>query len=341
MPTQPELLGARLDALMPTGSLAVDPGSALNVLVRQGFAQLPLPGGGQTLQRWQSLGAVAAHDLSLAKLYEAHADAVAILAAAGAPAAPGKTYGMWAAEPPDVRLTGRRAAAEQVRLDGTKAWCSGAGAVDRGLLTFRDQDGIGPWLADVDMRQPGVDRDDSGWRAIGRAGSASADVSFESISARIVGPARFYLERPGFWHGGAGIAACWHAATCAVAQALLRSARTAADPGWHRLLALGKAERLLAANAALPRAAAAWIDTHPQADARRWALRTRAAADEAAQGVLALVTRALGATPLCRDADFARRAADLPVFIRQCHADRDLAALGERVLSDGDASWSL
>jgi hypothetical protein len=32
---------------------------------------------------------------------------------------------------------------------------------------------------------------------------------------------------------------------------------------------------------------------------------------------------------LCRNARFARALADLPVFLRQSHAERDLAALGE------------
>ena len=27
-----------------------------------------------------------------------------------------------------------------------------------------------------------------------------------------------YLDRPGFWHGGAGIAACWHGGAVALAQ---------------------------------------------------------------------------------------------------------------------------
>ena len=49
-------------------------------LVRQGLDRLPLPGQGATLQRWQALCAVAEHDLSLAKLYEGHTDALAVMA---------------------------------------------------------------------------------------------------------------------------------------------------------------------------------------------------------------------------------------------------------------------
>ena len=50
---------------------------------------------------------------------------------------------------------------------------------------------------------------------------------------------------------------------------------------------------------------------------------------------------ALGATPFCLDEKFARAVADLPVFIRQSHADRDFAALAERSLKQEVALWTL
>lgn len=51
----------------------------MQVLLSAGFADLPAPGQGATLQRWQMLAEVAAADLSLAKLFEGHTDALAIL----------------------------------------------------------------------------------------------------------------------------------------------------------------------------------------------------------------------------------------------------------------------
>ena len=50
--------------------------------------------------------------------------------------------------------------------------------------------------------------------------------------------------------------------------------------------------------------------------------------------------RALGAGAFCRDAKFARAAADLPVFIRQSHAEHDFAALGERT-AEALQPWAL
>jgi hypothetical protein len=72
-------------------------------------------------------------------------------------------------------------------------------------------------------------------------------------------------------------------------------------------------------------------------------LRTRLLVEQAATTVLTHSGRALGAGPLCRDPSIARCMADLPVFLRQSHAERDLAALGERHAREGDddAQWCL
>ena len=45
------------------------------------------------------------------------------------------------------------------------------------------------------------------------------------------------------------------------------------------------------------------------------------------------VGRALGAGPLGHDEAHSRRVADLTVYLRQHHAERDLAQLGELVAS--------
>ncbi|WP_377153741.1 acyl-CoA dehydrogenase [Roseateles sp. UC29_93] len=313
----------------------------LRELIDDGRDALPLPGGGRTLDRWRALARVAAQDLSLVKLFEGHTDAHATLAEAGAAPHARASYGLWAAEPPQARVVFRRVAAGGIVLHGNKSWCSGAERLDRALLTVWDEQGAGPWLADVDLHHPGVHIDDAAWHAVGMAATASATVNFEAAPARLIGDAGFYLSRPGFWHGGIGIAACWHGAACAVADALRAQANTSPDPGWHRSLALGEVDRLLSANAALLREAAAWIDRHPTANARIWALRTRAAADDCAQQVLRAATRAMGAGPLCLDPHFGRLAADLPVFIRQCHGDRDLAALGADNLKEDTPPWTL
>lgn len=312
-------------------------------MIVAGLDRLPLPGQGATLQRWQMLAAVAAHDLSLLKLYEGHTDALAILAEIdGTLVVPnGSMWGVWCAEAPDARLQLTHAGDGQVRLNGRKAWCSGAIAVSHALVSCWNNDGQA-CLAAVELVQPGVAVTGNGWHALGMAGSGSVEVEFSDAVALPVGAPGAYLDRPGFWHGGAGIAACWYGAACAIGQYLhaqLHAQGERGDP--HRLAQLGAIDVKLAATGALLREIAAEIDAEPQHDAMAAALRARLAVEECATQVLQLATRALGAGPLCRDARFARLAADLPVFLRQSHAERDLAALGTLVAAREQSAWSL
>ncbi len=321
------------------------PAVLLGQLVHQGMDQLPMPGRGATLQRWQALCVVAEHNLSLAKLYEGHTDALAVMDELAPSTAPlmGVTWGMWAAEAPDGRAVLEPTVAGGARLSGAKRWCSGAGQLSHGLLTAWWPDGRGPQLVRVDMHGAGVSTSHTGWHAVGMAASASVDVAFDGVLVERVGADGAYLERPGFWHGGAGIAACWHGGAVALAQAL-HSALVQAQPSSRnafRLAALGKVGVALQSTAALMRETAHWIDEHPTADASAMALSVRLAAEGSARLVLDEVGRALGATPFCRDADFAQMAADLPVFVRQSHAEQDFAALGERLVSPGGPTWAL
>jgi hypothetical protein len=147
-----------------------------------GDGQLPLPGSGRTLQRWQMLADVAAEDLALAKLFEGHTDALAIMAELGGAAAePGSAWGTWAAEPPTARLELRRTA-DGVRLTGRKAWCSGAEIVTDAVVTAWDQDGA-QCLAAVAVGQPAVTVTTEGWHAVGMGRAASGDVLFDAAAA--------------------------------------------------------------------------------------------------------------------------------------------------------------
>jgi hypothetical protein len=329
---------------------ASGPGPTLREMVRRGLATLPRPGAGRTLARWQALSEVAAHDLSLGKLFEGHTDALATLAELGATRhlPPDATWGVWAAEAPSGRVVIDDIGSggpwpDSVRLNGRKCWCSGAAQLSHALLTAWHADGSGPQLVAVEMAQPGVRVTGEGWHAVGMAASASVDVSFDGARALRIGGAGDYLARPGFWQGGCGIAACWFGGTRALAETLRDGLRDHGKTGEtpFRWMALGQVDVALLQTAATLREAAAWIDAHPHADAGAWALRTRLSAESAAETVLATVGHALGAAPFCRDPAFARRAADLPVFIRQSHAERDHVALGERIAQCAPSPWTL
>ena len=63
------------------------------------------------------------------------------------------------------------------------------------------------------------------------------------------------------------------------------------------------------------------------------ALRVRAVVADAAERTLRQVGHALGPAPLAFDEQHARRVADLELYLRQHHAERDLARLGELMLA--------
>lgn len=312
---------------------------ALQQLCDEGLDQLPQPGGGQTLQRWQALATVAARDLSLCKLYEGHTDALAILRHYGAPVPARSTWGMWAAEPPEARVT---LEAEQrdgsVRLHGRKAWCSGATVLSHGLLTAWTARGEQQLIA-VALGQPGVRITGEGWQAVGMAATQSVEIGFEAAYGQLIGPPHGYLARPGFWQGGAGIAACWYGAAAVLGEALRRHCAERDEP--HALAHLGHLDSALVAAASALRDCAGWIDANPAADAELPVRRVRAIVEHSATAVIEHVGRALGATPYCRDARLARLLADLPVFLRQSHAERDLAALGQLAAHQPQESWTL
>lgn len=327
-----------------SGRTVSDAVGELKAMIAAGLDQLPMPGEGNTLVRWRILAAVAAQNLSLLKLYEGHTDALAILNEIGGPAVlKGSVWGTWCAEPPDARLSlCVDTAGLGVRLSGRKAWCSGAKDLSHALVSCWNSANE-PCLAAVQLGQSGVTITSDGWHAIGMAGSASVDVVFEGVRAVQIGPPWAYLNRTGFWQGGAGIAACWYGAASALGSTLQHQLRqlppaVAVDP--HRLAHLGSIDIALTAAATLLRESAEAIDQQPSIDAMLVALRARLAVEAAATAVLTAATRALGAGPLCRDAGFARMAADLPVFLRQSHAERDLAQLGKIVTGEA-TPWLL
>lgn len=312
----------------------------MQALASGGFTALPMPGQGRTLDRWRTLAAVAGCDLSLTKLFEGHTDALAILAEIEPSRPPAEgIWGVWAAEPPFARVTIVDRQGDRVYVQGRKAWCSGAPFLNGALMTTWDEQSR-PQLVAVALDQPSIRMSDEGWQATGMGSTASVDVEFKGALARCVGSPGQYLQRPGFWQGGAGIAACWYGAACALGH-YLREHCTRAPHDEHAQAHLGAVDATLCSAAAALRETADWIDRHPRDSAERVVRRVRAQVETSATQVLHHVGRALGATPYCRNSHFARLAADLPVFLRQSHGEKDLAALGACMATGPDGEWSL
>ena len=295
-----------------------------------GDVDLPLPGHGATALRWQRLAALAEVDVTAGRLAEAHADAVAILAELGGPGPQrGQWWGVWAAEAGDAALCATEVG-DGIRLTGTKVWCSGAGLCSHALVTAQLPGGQRGLFA-VALDAPGVRPLTSAWHNTGMADSDTRSVQFDETPAVAVGAPGAYLTRPGFWHGGAGVAACWLGGARAVAAPLYaRAAAGKADA--HALAHLGAIDAAVTAAAdATLTAVAGEVDADPgnrTGRAELLARRARAVVETAVDEAVDRTGRALGPAPLCLDAEHARRVADLTVYVRQSHAERDLERLG-------------
>ena len=303
----------------------------------------PLPGAGDTLVRWQLLADLAAADLTVARVVEAHLDAVAILAEAaqdadcpqGADPGGAATWGVFAAEAPGAVLEAEPDGHGGWLVNGVKPWCSLAGRLSHALVTARVPGGR--QLFAISLRDPGVTVEADAWHARGLVDVPSGPVHLERVPAVPVGGPGWYLRRPGFAHGGIGVAACWYGGAVAVARALVAAAQRR-EPDQLALWHIGQADLDLEAARQSLLAAAGEVDAGRAVGAagELLALRVRSTVASAAESVLARTGHALGPAPLTLDDTHARRVADLTVYLRQHHAERDVAALGRAVL---DRPW--
>jgi alkylation response protein AidB-like acyl-CoA dehydrogenase len=292
-----------------------------------GELALPLPGQGATALRHEALMRWGAKDLSLARIAEAHTDALAILAEAGQSARPDWLYGVWASDAPAGRLTYTRLANGDGVLRGTKQFCTGATFLEAALVTAHGEAGI--LLLDVALGDAGIQPQASGWESAALADTDTVAVDFNDVQVpaqRVVGGPNWYLSRPGFWHGAIGPAACWAGGALSLIEAAARLARK--DP--HSRAQVGALQSLGWAFGAYLDRSGQEIDADPEdktGEARVRALKVRHLIERACTEVLDRFGRATGPQLLAHDAYVARQHVALTLYIRQCHAERDLETI--------------
>lgn len=298
-------------------------GSAVRVVRRRlpELDALPLPGKGSTRLRWEALAAVGRENLVLARLAEGHADARAILTELGRVdlLADGEMWGVWAAEPQRLTATPARGG---WRLVGGKAWCSGSIELDMALVTAVAPDGPRLFAVEVGDLSPCA----GSWQPVGMVATRSDTMAFHDHwvrDDRAVGDVDAYVQRPGFGHGGCGVAACWWGGGVGVLDGLHHAVAT----GRADAAALGKAAAGLTAAGHALAAAAAAVDEQPEDAvlAERLARETRLVVAAAARGALDQAIEAMGASGLCHRPDHSTRIADLLVYLSQ-HRERPTAS---------------
>lgn len=340
-----------------------DLGGRVRDLLAGGRLDLEPLGGGRTSDRWRQLSALARHDLSEGRIAEAHVDAVQILAETGRRPSPGCLYGVWASEHPRWTTTAAStdpsgaSRSTRLMLDGTKAFCTGTAIVDRALVTVRattSGGSHGPSSDALASRAPtllvdlAVDQleewriDAAGWTTDALADTATAVIDLTGIEidrAQVIGGPDWYLDRPGFWDGAIGPAACWAGGALGLVDHAV--AHPPRDPhgrahlgaltalAWSLTSTLDQAGRQIDATSAEP-------TVDPDGGARRQrALVVRHLVDRACAEIQDRFARALGPRPLASEPAVHRLDHALSLYRRQCHAERDLEALGD-LAADGD-----
>jgi hypothetical protein len=307
----------------------------------------PLIGGGATATLWEILAGTAYRDVATARVLEPHLDALSIVAQAGTDLDADRdpwglrsigvdaesTWGVFAAEGAGVRVDAREEASGWA-LHGTKPWCSLAEHLTHALVTAYV--GEERRLFAVPLRAEGVTAHGGPWVARGLPRIVSAPVDFAGARAVPVGEVGWYLRRPGFAWGGMSVAACWWGGALGVADALAEAAASErADQ--VALVHLGRADAATWAARAALREAADLVDAGDGTDMRLLAQRVRDVVVDAATRVLAEADAALGPLPLVADERHASRVADLHLYLRQHHGQRDAARLGKLVLESRSA----
>jgi alkylation response protein AidB-like acyl-CoA dehydrogenase len=273
-------------------------------------------------------------NLSLARLAEAHWDAVSILAEAGRNAEAGIIYGVWASEKPGQGLSiepeGDREGREFV-INGTKMFCSGTRIVDRALLTVSHPDS---WLVDLDQRanSNSVRFDDSDWKTAAFSETRTASATFNNTRISIdefIGTPGWYVQRPGFWHGACGPAACWAGGAAGLVDYAMTQSRH--DP--HTLAHLGAMNASVWALTSYLDSAGREIDAavNDYNGAHIRALALRHVVEQACTDILRRLPRAYGPHPLAMNEEIGQRYQELDLYLRQSHAERDLESLGTAI----------
>lgn len=273
---------------------------------------------------------VARIDLCLARLVEGHADGLRIIDQANGCPHDG-VYAVWASRSAG---TGVKAAAFDGgwRLDGELRFASGLGLVDRALVpVWLDREHHLLLDLPADIGDPDLDS----WKTCAMDAARSFDlrVDSEAPASSQLGPANFYLQRPGFVLGGLCVAAVWVGGARHVVDVVTTSVRPFSLTR-HQQRRIGVMEQAAWQAQTVLEAVAGRIATSSEAAVAREVALARTAAVLACEAVIDEAGRVVGPAGLGHNLRLARVVHDLAIYIRQHQLDTELERLGEHAVAD-------
>jgi len=343
------------DAAFPVQSLARL--CQLNLLT----APLPTVSGGEGLATEETaaltlcgvLRAIGGASLPLGRLYEGHVNAIVLLCRYGTPAQVeavaaeircGMLLGVWNTEKAEgLRLIGDERGGT---LHGGKTFASGAGYIQRPIVTARSPSGVRLMIM---PRLPiGCRTDMAAWMAHGMRASATGNIDLSGLiitPEEIIGGDGDYHREPLFSAGAWRFAAVQSGAIAYIFDLLrqhLRSVKRDKDP--HQLMRVGQAALLVEGARQWVEKAACFVADKKVGSNEKVAFvnLARLAVEQAGLEVMQLAQRSIGLAGFMRTHPLEQACRDLATYLRQPSPDLALTRAAEYVLAaegDTDTLW--
>lgn len=338
-----------------TDEAAAYPADAMRWLHEAGLCVAPLPHsrgglglneGAQRLQLLQVLKHIGRGDLAVGRLYEGHVNALQLVFdfgnaaqqdATAQAAGAGHWFGVWNSQGEQgVRLL--QTEGESWTLSGGKLYASGAGHIDRAIVTAECAGGGWQMLL-TPARGEHLLIDRSFWRPLGMRASASYQVRFDELPVlpqAFVGTRNDYYREPAFSAGAVRFAAVQLGGAEAVldeTRRFLRSIRRTDDP--YQRIRVGEMAMWVESGNLWLDGAARHVGDVP------YAHLMRSAVERIGLAVMQLAERCVGARGLLKPSPLERLHRDLTHYLRQPAPDAVLAAAGEHALASDEPSCRL
>ncbi|MEQ3626423.1 MAG: acyl-CoA dehydrogenase [Celeribacter sp.] len=291
---------------------------------------------------------IAGANLSVARLYEGHVNALRIVEMHGTAeqrarlaqlVSQGAFFGVWGADGADpVRLDGDR-------LAGAKIFASGLGTLTHAIITVN---GGEPRIGIVDVTDA-ARHSPGGWAMRGMRATRSGGHDFTGIdAARVdwIGAPGCYVTEPGFVSGVWRIAALQLGATLGLLDAARRQLCKLDRMGAEAQLARLTPPLIRALGAeAFVRRAACFAESPDNAALPEQGVALSAAArlltEEIAQQAIAAVEQSIGLSHFTETSETGRMAEDLATYLRQAARDALLQRTGRHAFDTGRSVWEL
>jgi alkylation response protein AidB-like acyl-CoA dehydrogenase len=314
------------------------PKAAFEALRRLGVTGRPPLASDEAQSLFRILAAVGRGDLSAARIFEGHVNALLLIRLFGSEvqcefyaslASSGDLLGIWNTDVPAQAVS-----LESRTLRGKKNFASGVDGINHALITAQTPQG----RQLVIVPTAGLEIDRSWWRPLGMKASGSHVVNFQDTvltEGQLIGAPDDYLKEPWF-SGGAIRFAAVHVggmhAILDVVVAHLKGANRAENPHQqHRLGEIGVS--VGAGYAWLDYAAEMWAAIGSVSDNEVIAslCAARLAIERSALDVLELAERSVGAAGMIAPHPLERLVRDLRTYLRQPNPDAALATVGAAV----------